>query len=216
VNLLELAVHRGRVHVRPVAVLADVVVDEHDLPAEGLWLPGPHHRIVIDPLGRPQVLHLAIEAGEDHITNEYAEPSGTTFVPVLRVSGARLLPMAVALVWPLVPDVRPPRARGWSTADITGRYAELYGTMPPDARHTLNRLRRALVEARTEDGRPMSTLREVAPWPWPDTLAGTPYTSQAAFDQRKNHVTASYFRAAGQVVPELVAVLARSTDRPRR
>ncbi|MFC8368324.1 hypothetical protein ACFUIT_10050 [Streptomyces sp. NPDC057239] len=213
VNLVEFAVHRGRVHLRPVAVFADVVVDERDLPADGLWLPGPHHRIVVDPLGRPQVLHLVVEVEEDAIPTEYARPSGTTFVPVLHVSGTRLLPMATALTWPLVTDVRPPVAAGWSTADITGRYAELYGAQPPDARHTLNRLRRALVEARTEDGRPMSTLPEVAPWPWPDDLADTPYTSPAAFDQRKNFVTASYFKAAGQVVPELLQALA---DRPRR
>lgn len=207
-------VHRDKVHLRPVSALTDVTVDGRLLPPDGLWLPGPDHEIVVDPAGAPRILTLALNT--DRATAEYEPggPSGTTFVPVLRVTGNRLRPMAVALSWPLVPDVRPPRADGWSTSDITGRYIELYGTEPKDAGHTLNRLRQSLTDARTEDGRPLSTLPEVAPWPWAHDLADTPYSSRAAFDQVKNRTTARYFVAAGQIVPLLREALTRLPPPP--
>ncbi|MBN0048434.1 hypothetical protein JS756_30900 [Streptomyces actuosus] len=212
VNLIELTVHRDRVHLRPVSPLADVTVDGRLLTPDGLWLPGPDHEIVVDPAGAPQILELALNTDRVTGPSPPARPSGTTFVPVLRVSGNRLLPMAVALSWPLVPDVRPPRADGWSTSDIASRYVELYGTEPREARHTLNRLRQTLTDARTEDGRPMATLPGVAPWPWANDLADTPYSSEAAFAQVKNRTTARYFVAAGQIVPLLREALDDRAD----
>ncbi|MFF8930133.1 hypothetical protein ACF1AO_22970 [Streptomyces longwoodensis] len=216
VSLLELVVHRDKVLVLPVSSLSHVSVDGRILLPEGLWLPGPDHDITVDPAGSPQRLTLALHNDLPTHSADLARPSGTTFVPVLRVTGNRLLPMAAALCWPFVPRTRPPRSTGWSTRDITSRYVELHGgEEPKDPSHTLNRLRKALVEAQTVDGRPLATLPEAAPWPWAHDIADTGFRSQAAFDQLKNCITARYYAAAGQVGPYLLDALARTQNRLR-
>jgi hypothetical protein len=126
---------------------------------------------------------------------------------VLRISGARLLPMAVALAWPLFPDLPGPLHTGWSPTEVASRYQELWQEEPIDARHTLHRLRRCLEQAQTAEGRPMVTIPEVQPWPWAEHRSRTPFPTEEAFTAAKNRITAAYLQAAGQVRPLLTAAL---------
>lgn len=205
---LVLAVTRSAVHVVPGQGAVPLLVDGAVPPAEGVRLAGPAHEIVVDPAGAPRTLAVRLR-GAATPPLVPPPPSGTTCLPVLRVAGDRLLPMAVALAWPAVPGVPLPLADGWSAAHITARYRELWGTEPVEPRHTLFRLREALAGASSADGRPMAAIEDVRPWPWAERIEDTPYVSGEAFMAAKNRITGGYFAAAGQVRPLLTEALER-------
>ncbi|MER7934028.1 MULTISPECIES: hypothetical protein [unclassified Streptomyces] len=202
---LVLAVARSAVHVRAGHGAVDLMVDGTVLAPGGTRLAGPAHDIVVDPVGVPRALTVRLFG----VPPAFGPPpaSGTTCRPVLRVSGDRLLPMAVALAWPAVTGVPRPRADGWSLPQIAARYRELWGDEPVEPRHTLFRLREVLAGARSADGRPMAAIDDVQPWPWAERVEDTPYLDNESFMAAKNRVTAGYFAAAGQVRPLLVDLL---------
>ncbi|MEU9415038.1 hypothetical protein [Streptomyces sp. NPDC048272] len=204
---LVLAVARSAVHLRAGHGAMDLLVDGAVPPPGGLRLAGPAHEVVVDPVGVPRTLAVRLFAAAPAL--EAPPASGTTCLPVLRVSGDRLLPMAAALAWPLVTNVPRPTADGWTLPRIVARHRELWGTEPVDPRHTLFRLREILAGARSADGRPMAVIEDVQPWPWAERLEDTPYLDSESFMAAKNRVTAGYFAAAGQVRPRLTELLER-------
>ncbi|MCS0605634.1 hypothetical protein NX794_31190 [Streptomyces sp. LP11] len=206
---LVLAVARSAVHLRAGHGAVDLLVDGAVPAPGGIRLAGPEHEIVVDPVGVPRALAVRLFGTPPAL--EPPPASGTTRLPVLRVSGDRLLPMAVALAWPAVTGVPRPRADGWSLPQIVARHRELWGGGPVEPRHTLFRLREILAGARCADGRPMAAIEDVQPWPWAERLEDTPYLDNESFMAAKNRITAGYFAAAGQVRPHLVEALARRT-----
>ncbi|MGW6818858.1 hypothetical protein [Streptomyces sp. NPDC055005] len=204
---LVLAVARSAVHLRAGHGAVDLLVDGVVPPPGGLRLAGPAHDVVVDPVGVPRTLAVRLFATAPAL--EPPPASGTTCLPVLSVSGDRLLPMAVALAWPAVTDVARPSADGWSLPQIVARHRELWGVDPVDPRHTLFRLREILAGAQSVDGRPMAVIEDVQPWPWTERVEDTPYLDKESFMAAKNRITAGYFAAAGQVRPLLVELLER-------
>ena len=204
---LVLAVARSAVHIRAGHGAVDLLVDGTVLAPGGTRLAGPTHHIVVDPVGVPHALTVRLLCAPP--TPGPPPASGTTCRPVLRVSGDRLLPMAVALAWPAVVGVPRPRADGWSLPQIVARYRELWGGEPVEPRHTLFRLREVLAGAHSSDGRPMAVIDDVQPWPWAERVEDTPYLDNESFMAAKNRVTAGYFAAAEQVRPVLVELLGR-------
>jgi hypothetical protein len=206
-----LTVGRSTALLAPGHGTVQVLVDGAALEPEGAVLPGPRHEVVVDPAGQP--CRLTLRLGLRPAAAPAPLPSsGTTIRPVLRISGARLLPMAAALAWPLFQNLPGPLHTGWSPGEVASRYQELWQKEPLDARHTLHRLRRCLELAQTAEGRPMVTIPEVQPWPWAESRSGTPFPTEEAFTAAKNRITAAYLQAAGQVGP----LLATALEQPRR
>jgi hypothetical protein len=202
---LVLAVGRSIVHLGAGHGAGHLLVDGAVPAPGGTRLAGPVHEIVVDPAGAPRTLVLRLLSTPPPLDPPPA--SGTTCLPVLRVTGQRLLPMAAALAWPVVAGVPRPRAEGWSVPRIVDRYRELWDSDPPEPRHTLFRLRETLAGALSTDGRPMAAIEDVQPWPWAERIEDTPYVSGESFMAAKNRITAGYFATAGQVRPRLAEAL---------
>jgi hypothetical protein len=202
---LVLAVARSVVHLGAGRGAGHLLVDGAVPELGGTRLAGPVHEIVVDPAGVPRTLLLRLLSTPPPLDPPAA--SGTTCLPVLRVTGERLLPMAAALAWPVVAGLPRPRAEGWSVPRIVDRYRELWEVEPPEPRHTLFRLRETLAGALSTDGRPMAVIEDVQPWPWAERIKDTPYLSDESFMAAKNRITAEYFAAADQVRPRLAEAL---------
>ncbi len=209
---LVLAVARAAVALQGGQRLIQILVDGQPLGPDPVRLAGPIHDVVIDSLGVPQRLRIGFGRARGERSATEPIPGSGTVVPVLRVSGSRLLPMAAALAWPLIPGVAPPLAGGWSTAQIAARHRELWGSEPQQPRRTLHDLRTLLTEAATEDGRPMATVPGVQPWPWPQHRQEAGALSEVEFAETKNRITGLYFAAAGEIAPMVWSAL----ERPRR
>ena len=208
---LVLAVARAAVVLRGGQRLIQILVDGQPLGPDPVRLAGPIHDVVVDPMGMPQRLRIGFGRAQGEQSGAEPVPGSGTVVPVLRVSGSRLRPMAGALAWPLIPGVAPALAAGWSTAQIAARYLELWGSEPQQPRRTLHDLRTLLIGAVAEDGRPMATVPGVQPWPWPQRRQEAGALSEAEFAEAKNRITGLYFAAAGEIAPMVWSAL----DRPR-
>jgi hypothetical protein len=119
--------------------------------------------------------------------------------------------MAAALAWPLLSGVAPALSGGWSTAQVTARFVELWGREPEQPRRALHDLRALLADAPAEDGRPMATVPDVQPWPWPSRWQDAGLLSETEFAEAKNRITGLYFAAVG----DISLTVAEALDRPR-
>jgi hypothetical protein len=187
-----------------------ILVDAVALGSEPINLAGPVHEILVDALGQPQRLRLGFGPADPRRLGPVGASSGT-LVPVLRVHGSRLRPMAAALAWPLVSEAAPALTGGWSTTAVAARYRELWGEEPVEPRRSLHDLRQLLVGACAEDGRPMASVPELSPWPWAERWQNSVYTSAAAFAEGCNQVTALYLAATS----DIAAYIGDALDRPR-
>lgn len=210
---LVLAVGRAAIVVHGGQRLVQILVDGQPLGPEPVSLAGPVHDVVVDPLGVPQRLRIGFCRRPDDATAGPvgAVPGSGTVVPVLRVGGTRLRPMAAALAWPLLSGVAPALSAGWSTAQITARYVELWGQEPDQPRRVLHDLRALLTDAMAEDGRPMATVPGVQPWPWPSRRQDAGLLSDTEFSEAKNRITGLYLAAVG----DIARMVGEALDRPR-
>lgn len=210
---LVLAVGRAAVVVQGGRRLVQILVDGQPLGPEPLSLAGPVHEVLVDPLGVPQRLRIGFCLRQETAAADplRAIPGSGTVVPVLRVAGSRLRPMAAALAWPLLSGVAPALSLGWSTAQVAARYTELWGREPDQPRRTLHDLRAVLAGASAEDGRPMVTISDVQPWPWPSRWQDAGLLSKAEFAEAKNRIVGLYFAAASDVVH----MVGEALERPR-
>lgn len=207
---LILSVSRASVLVTPCRRPVHILIDGVALSAEPVNLAGPVHEILVDALGLPQRLRLGFGPADPRQLGPVGASSGT-LVPVLRVHGSRLRPMAAALAWPLVSEAAPALMGGWSTTAVTARYHELWGMEPVKPRRSLHDLRQLLVGAWAEDGRSMAAIPELAPWPWAERWQDSVYTSAAAFAEGCNQVTALYLAATS----DIATYIGEALDRPR-
>lgn len=205
-----LAVGRNTVDVHPGQRYSAVEIDGRLLAGGAVRLAGPRHEVVVDPLGLPQSFQIRFDG--EVLPSRPVAPSGSTVVPVLTLTGPRLLELAIPLSWPLVSGVPAPFAMGWSTGAVVERHVELYGREPrPTPRRTLFDLRLKLREASGPDGRPLATRPEIQPWPWPEDWRQAGFLTEDAFFGYANMVMAGYFSAT----PWLRPLVEEALDRPR-
>jgi hypothetical protein len=198
VRFLTLVGLRDSIEVGCVRSPAHVLVDGAALGFDPIKLCGPLHEIVVDPAGVPQRVIVRVRSRPVGPAPDSVR-SGSTVEPLLAIGSQRLLQMAAALAWPLLYDVPLPLQSGWSTAAVRARFRELWGTPPQSPRRLLHDLRAMLVTAVSTDGRPMESIPELQPWPWPAERDEVRYPTDHDFIEAKNYLTAVYLVASGAV-----------------